>query len=66
MSPRRRSPLRRLFPAAAALVTALALSGCYYPPYGPYGGYGYSGYSYAPVPVVVGGGYYGPRYHGWR
>jgi hypothetical protein len=73
MNSSRRSPIRRILPAAAALAAMMALSGCYYP-YGP-AGYAYPAYGYAPLPipapVIVGGGYYGGGYYGggyrgWR
>ncbi len=50
--------LRKLLLPAAALVGLIALSGCYYGPYGYGYPYGYPGYAYAgPVaaPAVVGG-----------
>ncbi len=60
-----RAVARKLVLPVVALAGLVALSGCYY---GPYGYYGYPAYAYAPPPVVGGvfirGGY---GYRGyWR
>ena len=63
--PKTRSSLRKLLLPAAALAGLVALSGCYY---GPYGYYGYPAYAYAGPPVVGGvfvRGAYGYRGY-WR